>query len=215
MCMSKFTLIFLWLSHQLWPHLVLACASCNLICSIVFYEHFDYEDEDLLYLIRLLSENFSILNSSWTQVKPWLCLAVGLTKCSCQGSVQVQSPTLGSGEMGRAQHTRGDGVADVEKRQVYLRNAAEIHGRMLILSSVSLPLLKCWQAPLALFKVQGSPALRSLQHSQWVALHNRKMQLETIVGSGESMFLFSTEMPLILHNVSSLFSFWLTEGRVL
>ena len=52
------------------PAFILVCAPCNIICSILFNEHFDYHDEEFLKLIRLLNENLSILSSFWVQVKP-------------------------------------------------------------------------------------------------------------------------------------------------
>ncbi|XP_040480216.1 cytochrome P450 2C23-like [Ursus maritimus] len=50
------------------PAFILACAPCNIICSILFNEHFDYHDQEFLKLIRLLNENFSILSSFWAQL---------------------------------------------------------------------------------------------------------------------------------------------------
>ncbi|XP_019664965.2 cytochrome P450 2C42-like isoform X1 [Ailuropoda melanoleuca] len=50
------------------PAFILVCAPCNIICSILFNEHFDYHDEEFLKLIRLLNENLSILSSFWVQL---------------------------------------------------------------------------------------------------------------------------------------------------
>nr|XP_025735870.1 cytochrome P450 2C23-like isoform X2 [Callorhinus ursinus]XP_025735998.1 cytochrome P450 2C23-like isoform X2 [Callorhinus ursinus] len=51
------------------PTFILACAPCNIISSILFKEHFDYQDEEFLQLIMLLNENFSIVSSFWAQEK--------------------------------------------------------------------------------------------------------------------------------------------------
>ncbi|XP_025735997.2 cytochrome P450 2C44-like isoform X2 [Callorhinus ursinus] len=50
------------------PTFILACAPCNIISSILFKEHFDYQDEEFLQLIMLLNENFSIVSSFWAQL---------------------------------------------------------------------------------------------------------------------------------------------------
>nr|XP_044609669.1 cytochrome P450 2C42-like isoform X1 [Equus asinus] len=50
------------------PIFILGCAPCNVICSIIFQNHFDYTDQNLLSLLKLMNENINILNSPWVQV---------------------------------------------------------------------------------------------------------------------------------------------------
>ncbi|XP_068953690.1 cytochrome P450 2C19-like isoform X4 [Petaurus breviceps papuanus] len=51
------------------PTFILGCAPCNVICSIIFQKHFEYKDQKLLYLMKLLDENSKILSSPWIQEK--------------------------------------------------------------------------------------------------------------------------------------------------
>nr|XP_040129210.1 cytochrome P450 2C16-like [Ictidomys tridecemlineatus] len=50
------------------PTFLLGCAPCNVICSIVFHNRFDYKDKDFLNLMRKINENVQILSSPWIQV---------------------------------------------------------------------------------------------------------------------------------------------------
>ncbi|XP_003409272.1 cytochrome P450 2C42-like [Loxodonta africana] len=50
------------------PTFILGCAPCNVICSIIFQNRFDYTDQDFLNLIGKLNENIQILSSPWVQV---------------------------------------------------------------------------------------------------------------------------------------------------
>ncbi|XP_040600828.1 cytochrome P450 2C29-like [Mesocricetus auratus] len=50
------------------PTFILACAACNVICSIVFQNRFDYKDKDFLNLLKKMDENTKILSSPWIQV---------------------------------------------------------------------------------------------------------------------------------------------------
>ncbi|XP_007949482.1 cytochrome P450 2C19-like [Orycteropus afer afer] len=50
------------------PTFILGCAPCNVICSIIFQNRFDYKDQDLLNLMKKLNENISILSSPWIQI---------------------------------------------------------------------------------------------------------------------------------------------------
>ncbi|KAL1765540.1 cytochrome P450 2C29 isoform X3 [Sigmodon hispidus] len=50
------------------PTFILGYAPCNVICSIVFTNRFEYTDKDFLNLIKKLNENNEILNSLWVQV---------------------------------------------------------------------------------------------------------------------------------------------------
>ncbi|XP_074152530.1 cytochrome P450 2C23-like isoform X2 [Sminthopsis crassicaudata] len=54
------------------PTFILSCAPCNVICSILFHDRFKYNDEKFLYLMKLLNENFQLLNSRWTQLYNFL-----------------------------------------------------------------------------------------------------------------------------------------------
>ncbi|XP_048194604.1 cytochrome P450 2C18-like isoform X3 [Perognathus longimembris pacificus] len=49
------------------PTFILGCAPCNVICSIVFQNRFDYKDQNLLNLMEKLNDNAKILSSPWTQ----------------------------------------------------------------------------------------------------------------------------------------------------
>ncbi|XP_074088623.1 cytochrome P450 2C44-like isoform X1 [Macrotis lagotis] len=49
------------------PTFILGCASCNVICSILFHNRFKYNDEKFLYLMNLLIENFTLLSKPWIQ----------------------------------------------------------------------------------------------------------------------------------------------------
>ena len=51
------------------PTFILDCAPCNVICSIIFQNRFDYTDPNFLTLLEKLNENFRILSSPWIQVK--------------------------------------------------------------------------------------------------------------------------------------------------
>ncbi|MBZ3881378.1 Cytochrome P450 2C25 [Sciurus carolinensis] len=50
------------------PTFLLDCAPCNVICSIIFHNRFDYRDHHFLNLLQKLNENVKILSSSWLQV---------------------------------------------------------------------------------------------------------------------------------------------------
>ncbi|XP_077933462.1 cytochrome P450 2C41 isoform X3 [Halichoerus grypus] len=51
------------------PTFVLGCASCNVICSVIFQHHFDYTDETLIGFLKRFNENFRILSSPWIHEK--------------------------------------------------------------------------------------------------------------------------------------------------
>ncbi|XP_047410506.1 cytochrome P450 2C9-like [Sciurus carolinensis] len=55
-------------SSPCYPTFILGCAPCNVICSIIFHNHFDYEDQNFLKFIQKLNENQEILSSPWIQV---------------------------------------------------------------------------------------------------------------------------------------------------
>ncbi|XP_075830091.1 cytochrome P450 2C27 isoform X2 [Microtus pennsylvanicus] len=50
------------------PTFILSCAPCNVICSTVFQNRFDYKDQDFLNLMEKVNENIRILSSPWMQV---------------------------------------------------------------------------------------------------------------------------------------------------
>ncbi|XP_052028295.1 cytochrome P450 2C38-like isoform X1 [Apodemus sylvaticus] len=50
------------------PTFILSCAPCNVICSIIFQNRFDYKDKDFLILMEKIHENAKILSSPWVQV---------------------------------------------------------------------------------------------------------------------------------------------------
>nr|CAA39087.1 cytochrome P-450 [Rattus norvegicus] len=50
------------------PTFILACAPCNVICSILFNDRFQYNDKTFLNLMDLLNKNFQQVNSVWCQM---------------------------------------------------------------------------------------------------------------------------------------------------
>ncbi|XP_059102765.1 cytochrome P450 2C25 isoform X3 [Peromyscus eremicus] len=50
------------------PTFILSCAPCNVICSIIFQNRFDYKDQDFLTFMEKVNENVRILSSPWLQV---------------------------------------------------------------------------------------------------------------------------------------------------
>nr|XP_008115228.1 PREDICTED: cytochrome P450 2C18 isoform X1 [Anolis carolinensis] len=50
------------------PTFLLNCATSNIICSVVFAKHYDYDDKKFLAIMALMHENFEILNSPWGQL---------------------------------------------------------------------------------------------------------------------------------------------------
>ncbi|XP_008829240.1 cytochrome P450 2C29-like [Nannospalax galili] len=50
------------------PTYILSCAPCNVICSIVFQNRFDYNDQEFLHLMEKFNDNIRILSSPWIQV---------------------------------------------------------------------------------------------------------------------------------------------------
>ncbi|XP_006527235.1 cytochrome P450 2C54 isoform X1 [Mus musculus] len=49
------------------PTFILGCAPCNVICSIIFQDRFDYKDRDFLNLLEKLDEISKILSTPWLQ----------------------------------------------------------------------------------------------------------------------------------------------------
>ncbi|XP_039086148.1 cytochrome P450 2C41-like isoform X1 [Hyaena hyaena] len=50
------------------PTFVLGCAPCNVVCSVIFQNRFDYTDQILIGLLERFNENSKILSSSWIQI---------------------------------------------------------------------------------------------------------------------------------------------------
>ncbi|KAM4840197.1 LOW QUALITY PROTEIN: cytochrome P450 2C18-like [Urocitellus parryii] len=50
------------------PTFLLECAPCNVICSVIFHNRFDYKDQHFLYFMGKLNENVKILSSPWIQI---------------------------------------------------------------------------------------------------------------------------------------------------
>ncbi|XP_021562981.1 cytochrome P450 2C18-like isoform X2 [Carlito syrichta] len=50
------------------PTFILSYAPCNVICSIIFRNRFDYKDQNFLSLLKKLDENLRIMSSPWIQV---------------------------------------------------------------------------------------------------------------------------------------------------
>ncbi|XP_065779024.1 cytochrome P450 2C18-like isoform X1 [Muntiacus reevesi] len=50
------------------PTFILGCAPCNVICSIIFQNRFDYRDQNFLNLLDKFNENLQIMSSPWIQV---------------------------------------------------------------------------------------------------------------------------------------------------
>ncbi|XP_045424399.1 cytochrome P450 2C18-like [Lemur catta] len=50
------------------PTFILGCAPCNVICSIIFQNRFDYKDQNFLTLMERFNKNVKILSSAWIQL---------------------------------------------------------------------------------------------------------------------------------------------------
>eukprot|EP00074_Homo_sapiens_P071072 XP_011524857.1 cytochrome P450 2F1 isoform X6 [Homo sapiens] len=50
------------------PTFVLSRSVSNIICSVLFGSRFDYDDERLLTIIRLINDNFQIMSSPWGEL---------------------------------------------------------------------------------------------------------------------------------------------------
>ncbi|XP_054974945.1 cytochrome P450 2C21-like isoform X1 [Sorex araneus] len=50
------------------PTFLLGCAPCNVICSIIFQNRYEYSDKKFLTLMEYFNENLKILSSSWIQL---------------------------------------------------------------------------------------------------------------------------------------------------
>ncbi|XP_072827765.1 cytochrome P450 2C18-like isoform X2 [Vicugna pacos] len=51
------------------PTFILGCAPCNVICSIIFHNRFDYKDQTFLNIMKRFNENIRIASSPWIQEK--------------------------------------------------------------------------------------------------------------------------------------------------
>uniref|UniRef100_A0A8B7TTQ7 Cytochrome P450 2E1 n=2 Tax=Castor canadensis TaxID=51338 RepID=A0A8B7TTQ7_CASCN len=50
------------------PTFILGSAPSNVICSIIFHNRFDYNDQNFLVLMKRVNENIKILSSPWIQI---------------------------------------------------------------------------------------------------------------------------------------------------
>ncbi|XP_070125694.1 cytochrome P450 2C19-like isoform X2 [Equus przewalskii] len=50
------------------PTFILGCAPCNVICSIIFQNRFDYTDQNFLNIMKKFDENVRIGSSPWMQL---------------------------------------------------------------------------------------------------------------------------------------------------
>ncbi|KAG5195885.1 hypothetical protein JEQ12_011521 [Ovis aries] len=50
------------------PTFLLGCAPCNVICSIIFQNRFDYTDQNFRNLLEKFNENLRIMSSPWIQI---------------------------------------------------------------------------------------------------------------------------------------------------
>ncbi|XP_016048180.1 cytochrome P450 2C15-like isoform X1 [Erinaceus europaeus] len=50
------------------PTFILGCAPCNVICSIIFKNRFDYSDPTFLNIMKRFNQNAKILSSPWMQL---------------------------------------------------------------------------------------------------------------------------------------------------
>ncbi|XP_069890665.1 cytochrome P450 2C19-like [Dipodomys merriami] len=50
------------------PTFILGCAPCNVICSIVFQNRFDYKDQNFLNMMKKFNDNVKIASSPWIQI---------------------------------------------------------------------------------------------------------------------------------------------------
>ncbi|CAI9177907.1 unnamed protein product [Rangifer tarandus platyrhynchus] len=50
------------------PTFILGCAPCNVICSIIFQNRFEYKDQFFLDMMKMFNENARIMSSPWLQV---------------------------------------------------------------------------------------------------------------------------------------------------
>ncbi|NXG61746.1 CP2G1 protein, partial [Hemiprocne comata] len=50
------------------PTYQLSCAVSNIICSIVFGNRFDYQDQEFLELLQMMNESFREMSTTWSQV---------------------------------------------------------------------------------------------------------------------------------------------------
>ncbi|XP_031538264.2 cytochrome P450 2C18-like [Vicugna pacos] len=50
------------------PTFILGCAPCNVICSIIFQNCFDYKNQTFLDIMEKINENLKILSSPWLQI---------------------------------------------------------------------------------------------------------------------------------------------------
>ncbi|XP_012780921.2 cytochrome P450 2C18-like isoform X3 [Ochotona princeps] len=50
------------------PTFILGAAPCNMICSVIFQNRFDYADKNFLNLLEMFNENLKLMSSPWIQI---------------------------------------------------------------------------------------------------------------------------------------------------
>ena len=63
------TFIYCFLGSPCDPTLLLSYAPCNVICSIIFQNRFEYSDENFLTLAKYIHENAKIVSTPWIEVR--------------------------------------------------------------------------------------------------------------------------------------------------
>uniref|UniRef100_A0A673TJ99 unspecific monooxygenase n=1 Tax=Suricata suricatta TaxID=37032 RepID=A0A673TJ99_SURSU len=74
------------------PTFILGCASCNMVCSIIFQNRFDYTDQTLIGFLERFNENSKILSSPWIQENHNQQL-----EFTCENLVATASDLFGAG----------------------------------------------------------------------------------------------------------------------
>ena len=63
------TFIYCFLGSPCDPTSLLSYAPCNVICSIIFQNRFEYSDENFLTLAKYIHENAKIVSTPWIEVR--------------------------------------------------------------------------------------------------------------------------------------------------
>ena len=71
------------------PTFLLCYAPCNVICSIIFQNCFDYKDQTFLNRMEKWNENLRILSFPWVQVRPSSFLLEEFFFCSFLHEIQI------------------------------------------------------------------------------------------------------------------------------
>uniref|UniRef100_A0A8C6RRE3 unspecific monooxygenase n=1 Tax=Nannospalax galili TaxID=1026970 RepID=A0A8C6RRE3_NANGA len=77
------------------PTFILNCAPCNVICSTIFQNRFDYKDKNFVNLMEKVNENTKIMSSPWMQVKSNNNnLAIFITLCHVSPLIAVKNMSI-------------------------------------------------------------------------------------------------------------------------